>query len=533
LARTALFRKLQSAIKKSRRSSVNLLSESRRDFLKSAGLAAITLSIPAVGHRAHDGTEIAILGGGISGLGAAAQLQEWGIPYRLFEASDRLGGRILTQDNFNDDGQFIELGAELVDKNHTTLIDWAKKLGLELDYLLENRGQSNLDIIYVNGQYYNDEQFDKALQPFIRFVQAGITEMRKGLVPGADLGHWNKHHAGVVKYDNMLLTEFLDKMKDVDPWIKDTVALAYRSEFGLEAHQLNAIALLDMVDDSLDDGFSLFGASDESYRIRGGSSRFIEKLAERAFPKGANDPCLHLGHRLTGIRERNSQIELTFTDGASIKTYMADRVICTLPFSVLREVDGVFNLNISQIKKRAIREIGYGTHTKIMQSFSERYWWKMGNRRVGGAYIFTDLPSQCFWETSRAQNGGRGVLTAFLAGNNGREAGFAQAEIAINDLVNIYGSPQVESYVERNADKGLKAAVMNWSRNDLSKGSYCCLLPGQVTSLWGDNHVPELKGRLMFAGEHTSLDLNGFMAGALESGLRAAKQARKSISFWI
>jgi monoamine oxidase len=123
-------------------------------------------------------------------------------------------------------------------------------------------------------------------------------------------------------------------------------------------------------------------------------------------------------------------------------------------------------------------------------------------------------------------------LTAFLAGDNGREAGDAHADIAIGDLVNIYGSPQVEHYAERNADKSLQASVMNWSRNDLSKGSYCCLLPGQVTGLWGDNHVPELNGRLMFAGEHTSLDLNGFMAGALESGLRAAKQAKKSVTFW-
>lgn len=530
MARTPLFRKLQAAL---RSSSQTFVSESRRDFLKSAGLAAVTLSIPAVGNRAHDGTEIVILGGGIAGLGAAVQLQEWGIPYRLFEASDRLGGRIFTKDNFNDDGQFVELGAELVDKNHTSMLEWAKKLGLEIDYLLENRGQTDLDIIYVNGQYYNDNEFAARLHPFIRHVKHALGELRHGLVPQADLGHWNKHHPGVIKYDNMLLTEFLDKMTDVDQWVKDTIALAYRSEFGLEAHHLNAIALLDMVDDNIEDGFNLFGASDESYRIRGGSSRLIEKLAERAFPGGANDRRLHLEHKLVGIRERNNQIELSFKVGNATKVYMADRVICTIPFSVLREVNGIFNLNISQIKKRAIRELGYGTHTKIMQSFNERYWWKMGNRKVGGAYIFTDLPSQCFWETSRAQAGNRGILTSFVAGHNGREATSVQANIALKDLANIYGSPLVDKYAERNADKSLKAAVMNWTKQDLAKGSYTCLQPGQVTGLWGDNHVPELKGRLMFAGEHTSLDMNGFMSGALESGIRAAKQAKKSITFWV
>ena len=35
---------------------------------------------------------------------------------------------------------------------------------------------------------------------------------------------------------------------------------------------------------------------------------------------------------------------------------------------------------------------------------------------------------------------------------------------------------------------------------------------------------PELDGRLIFAGEHTSGDFSGFMNGAVQSGNRAAKE---------
>ncbi|MEB8433892.1 FAD-dependent oxidoreductase [Cocleimonas sp. KMM 6892] len=42
-------------------------------------------------------TEILIVGGGISGLHSAYQLQKEGIPFRLIEARERLGGRILSK----------------------------------------------------------------------------------------------------------------------------------------------------------------------------------------------------------------------------------------------------------------------------------------------------------------------------------------------------------------------------------------------------------------------------------------------------
>jgi monoamine oxidase len=35
---------------------------------------------------------------------------------------------------------------------------------------------------------------------------------------------------------------------------------------------------------------------------------------------------------------------------------------------------------------------------------------------------------------------------------------------------------------------------------------------------------PELNGRLIFAGEHTSSDFSGFMNGGVQSGNRAAQE---------
>jgi monoamine oxidase len=54
------------------------------------------------------------------------------------------------------------------------------------------------------------------------------------------------------------------------------------------------------------------------------------------------------------------------------------------------------------------------------------------------------------------------------------------------------------------------------------KASYACYLPGQWTSICGAEG--ERVGNLHFAGEHTSLDFQGFMEGGCESGQRAAQE---------
>jgi monoamine oxidase len=65
---------------------------------------------------------------------------------------------------------------------------------------------------------------------------------------------------------------------------------------------------------------------------------------------------------------------------------------------------------------------------------------------------------------------------------------------------------------------------MNWPEYKFTRGSYTCPLVGQYTTLLKVAGKPELDGRLIFAGEHTSGEFSGFMNGAVQSGNRAAKE---------
>lgn len=71
---------------------------SRRGFLGATAGAVGALAAPriAVGQQARPSVDVAIVGGGISGLFCAMRLQAAGHDVAVFEASDRLGGRVMS-----------------------------------------------------------------------------------------------------------------------------------------------------------------------------------------------------------------------------------------------------------------------------------------------------------------------------------------------------------------------------------------------------------------------------------------------------
>ena len=60
-----------------------------------------------------------------------------------------------------------------------------------------------------------------------------------------------------------------------------------------------------------------------------------------------------------------------------------------------------------------------------------------------------------------------------------------------------------------------------WPSNPFIRASYAAYTPGQWTSIRGAEGLTV--GNLYFAGEHTSLDWQGFMNGGAESGRLAAQ----------
>jgi monoamine oxidase len=183
-----------------------------------------------------------------------------------------------------------------------------------------------------------------------------------------------------------------------------------------------------------------------------------------------------------------------------------------IPFTLLRDV--TIDVEMSAPKRRAIAELGYGTNAKLMLGFSERLW---RTRYASSGSTMTDLPYQLTWETSRRQPGASGILTNFTGGRRGLELGAGtpadRAAEAAAQLDRVY--PGL-------AGLRTKEARFHWPSFPFTRGSYACYRPGQWTAIRGAEG--EAAGNLHFAGEHCSLEAQGFMEGGCETGERAAAE---------
>src|SRR5690349_1341697 len=87
----------------------------RRRFLAAGGAAAAALVAPPPVAFAAARPRIAIVGAGISGLNAALALADAGCRSTVYEAGDRVGGRMHSDTTSWADGQVTEHCGELID----------------------------------------------------------------------------------------------------------------------------------------------------------------------------------------------------------------------------------------------------------------------------------------------------------------------------------------------------------------------------------------------------------------------------------
>ena len=490
---------------------------SRRDFvrmLSAAGLLtaagglvphlARAAASPSPMPSAGGGDPVAIIGAGVAGLTAAYRLHQAGIPCEIFEGSERTGGRILTKNDFNKDAMFCELGGELVDSNHEDLIALAGELGVEIQEL--KGGDAGVDLYYFGGKYYTDKELIPAFEPFAKKLAADF----EGVL---DKDEEFTEKAGT--FDKMSLAEYLTETgKGVEKWVVDMLRVAYTIEYGRDLDEQSALNLIAYLSADTSQGFKLFGDSDESKRIKGGSSSLPNALAKAIDGKVK----INKGYRLAKIGQAGPNMTLSFATDGGTKSLKFTRAICAIPFTMLRQVEGVKTLGLSKEKQKAIAELGYGNNSKVMYGFTERWWRnpavKLPEQNNGS--VFTDLPLQCTWETSRGQTGESGILTNFLGGSASKNFTTERFDKFKEELNRVF--PGISDKFDG------KRAMMNWPEYKFTRGSYTCPLVGQYTTLLAAAAPAELDGRLVFAGEHTSGDFSGFMNGAVESGNRAAKE---------
>jgi monoamine oxidase len=200
----------------------------------------------------------------------------------------------------------------------------------------------------------------------------------------------------------------------------------------------------------------------------------------------------------------------------------ADHVVFALPFTRLREVE-LRGIELPPPQLRAIREEPLGTNAKIAMQFARRVW----NADHWTGNLYTDGIVQGGWETTVDQPGKPGILIALPGGETG-------ADIGRRYGLTCYEGPAPQAMTRDflacfdQSFPGAGAAYngrayYSWSAGDpYTGGAYSYLKTGQYTAFNGIQG--RRSGNLHFAGEHTSVNFQGYMEGALRSGYRCATE---------
>ena len=509
MSRTRLFAQLKSTLRRQQECTYG-----RREFLQISAAAvagAMAYRLPVFAAPASE--PVLILGGGAAGLAAAYTLQKAGIPFQILEAGDRVGGRIFTQYNFNEQKQYVELGGEFIDSDHTVMLNLAREFGLKMDDL--RAGDKGLEpfLCYHNGKIYKQKDLDQKVGPLVK----AVAEAHKAGARTFTYQEVAKVPPAVLKYDGMSIEQFLAGIPGLESWVRDIVAAAYTAENGLDAKDQSALNLISMLTPQSGGRFTFYD-SDEGKRVHGGNLKLANAIADRLRRKNPN--CITLEATLTALARKDGKIIATYDHKGKSHEISATRAICTLPFSVLRGMPWVANSGFSAKKLEAIRELAYGTNTKIMMEFSSKMWRTQKNPASFTGSAFGNFTVQNFWEMTRGQSGTNGIITGYLGGKSGLNARFQSLE--------ENGLPDFEKVCPGAKGKYVKGVVYNWNWLSTAKGSYSSVGPGQYSKFFGAQWEPEWNGSLLFAGEHASKNYQSYMNGGFETGIAAAKSIVKA-----
>lgn len=430
--------------------------------------------------------DVIVVGGGISGLTAANYLVSSKKRVLLIEATNRIGGRILSLPILD---KAIDLGASWI---HGIKNNPIKKIANELNlktiattYTSQDLFSkfSSFDLYNSQGEALTSSQVSKLIQlneDFTNYLDEKFTTQENNTSMEEALNSFSKDH-GTPK-------EELNNLKFM-------VRSTYSYEHGEELKKLSANVEQPYTN-------SMVTGNDVVFPL--GYSQILKHFMRK--------PKILFSKKVTHIHYHKKYVSI-FTNQKSFKS---QQVIISVPLGTLKANQIEFTPSLPDWKKNAILKLGFNTYNKIYLIFDNVFWDK---EKEWIAYIPSD---KYINESIEIMNyykvTGKPILLVFTAGKLARTIETWSNEniikYFINILKNIYKNKEITltSYY-----------ITRWNKNVNQRGSYSYLPPRVDFNIFKFLAKP-VANKLFFAGEATIYTDPGTVHGAYLSGIEAAKK---------
>jgi monoamine oxidase len=431
----------------------------------------------------HVDVDVVVIGGGAAGLTAARELHHAGRRAALLEARDRLGGRLWTSEV---GGQSIELGGTFVHWFQPHIFAEMTRYGIVATtppsvrrWLWWSQGRCHDDDaqeVYRRIIELWDRVFDDTYATFPR-PHAPLLE-RAGVEAVDDLSVADRLDvAGITREERDLLEGFLAASCNAPPadagltsMMRWSALSGHRFDLMVDAVGIHFIRTADLIDALVADGHASIDVKLES--------------------------------PVASIRQRDSSVTITTRGGDSID---AVRVIVAVPLNALRNIE--FDPPLRPAAAQAASE---GQSSKGCKVYV----------RVRGlsAPIQVTAPQDAplAWLMTMKESGDEQLLVGF-----GPDA----ARCAPTDREQV--TRAVRAALPGHDIEILAVFGHDWTTDEFALGTWSIPRPGQLTRALEDLQAPF--GRVHIAGSDVASGWNGFIDGAIESGLRVAREVNAAL----
>jgi len=472
-------------------------------------------------------SKVVIVGGGASGIAAAARLMEGGIQdFVVLEAGAEIGGR-LKAEGFG--GGKVEMGAQWIHGNTNNIVhEMAQSWGI----ISEQKSINEEDARFVTSN--GEELPEETVNEFIK-ISSTIQENLKKIK-----GQENKFPSQGEFYKEMIDKEFATRHLDKE---MSNLGRDYMGWFS----KLQA---------SIDGSASLFGTAlenesvyqecegDQSNKFKAGIvyQDFLNRLAH-----GLQDNTI-LGEKVTKIVRKKEDVEIVLESGIKLK---CKYVIVTVSLGVLKhDYKELFEPPLPPSKIAAIKHMGFGTVAKVFVEYPTD-WFNIDQNASEAGYSFIrrkegewrnapDAP----WEDSAfglyPDDHNARVMVIWLSGPAANSVESIPPPLLleqVHSLIFSFLSPHIA-----NLPRPVAVLSTSWHSDPLCRGSYSFLAsqPNPVIRQQGIDEpvrpvdiIEELSkpvDNLLFAGEATHPHYFSTVHGAVESGRREAERLLQLLS---
>lgn len=438
------------------------------------------------------------MGAGLAGLTCAYELEEAGHQVIVLEARSRPGGRLWTMRAPFPEGLCAEVGAAFLPDNHPLPLHYAKLFGLPLIPLPRTQWRPRYRVGGINVPEGLGPPADwqvplapneRGLNPQMLLMRtlAAVVERQGGWPSTGPAGAWEP-------FDRLSLAELL-RREGLSAAACTLVQLTLLGSFGDGIETISALAAFRQL--------ALQRNRTGAWAIAGGNDRlaqaFVDRLGER----------VRLGCEVLGLTQNAARAVVHWRGPNGVQSEEADRVVLAAPTPLLSRL--AVSPGWGEARVDAMRRQRWTAVTRVFLLVERPFWPDQHSVLLAAS----DEPT-VRWLLGIRPRGQRDILIAYVTGTAARELGAltpeSRAAWARTEAARVFPEWAEAASAE--------AVSHSWDQDPFAHGGYPWQAPGS-------DSIPETlaapEGRIHFAGDQTT-HACGWMQGAMESGLRAARE---------